>query len=238
MIVLKKVLNAIADILFPKHCAGCGELLDTSDDFCDYCFEMLSKTDCDSLCEKCGCGKKECQCKYHVFHFSAAAAPYYNEGPAKKAMYDFKFRGKLYFAEFFAEKMALTVINKFHSIKFDAIAYVPIPLKRELKRGYNQSRELAIRIAKILELPLAEKAIGCNEKKQIQHETDFKYRFENVKGKYYPNISLKGKTVLLVDDIKTTGATLDECTKALLKAGALEVYCITGLITKRKKEGR
>ena len=233
---VESVLNAIFEALFPRRCVGCGEIITTQDSFCDYCFEMLPKTNVDNLCEKCGCIKKECQCKYNVFHFSRFTAPFYNDGPAKSGMYAFKFRRKLYFADAFAEQMALSVKNNFFDVKFDAVTFVPMTPKKELQRGYNQSYELAVRIAKILNLPLVHKALGCNAKKTIQHKTDFKDRFENVKGVYYPNVSLSGKTILLVDDIKTTGATLNECAKALLKAGALDVYCVTGLITKRKKK--
>lgn len=238
MNIFKKVYEAVINALFPDKCAGCGEIIETGEGFCDYCLEMLPETAVDRLCRVCGCEKKQCQCKYTVFHFTSAAAPYYNDGPAKRAMYAFKFREKLHFADFFARKMALCVKNRFYDVEFNAVAYVPLPFKRELKRGYNQSRELAVRIAKILGLPVAENALGCNTKKKLQHKTSIKDRFKNVKGMYYPNISLKGRTVLLVDDIKTTGATLDECAKALFKASANDVYCITALTTKRKKEGR
>ena len=134
--------------------------------------------------------------------------------------------------------MALSVKSDFHDVDFNALVYVPMPFKKELKRGYNQSRELAVRLSKILNIPLVENAIGCNEKRYSQHKVRAKHRFENVKGAFYPNLSLKGRQVLLVDDIKTTGATLDECAKSLLKAGAEEVYCVTALISKsKKKEG-
>lgn len=233
---LRCILDSILDVFYPNRCAGCDEIIPEGESFCDYCFEMLPKTGTDKLCKVCGCAKKDCQCKYHVFHFTGTVAPFYNDGPAKKAMYDFKFHKKLYFADFFAHQMALSVKTAFYGVNFNAVTYVPMPLKRELRRGYNQSYELAVRIARILGLPLAKNALGCNNKRKIQHRIHFKERFKNVRGIYYPNISLKGRTVLLVDDIKTTGATLDECAKALFKAGADNVYCITGLTTKRKKK--
>lgn len=234
MNMLHSAVDSILNALFPNRCAGCNEIIPTGEGFCDYCFEMLPRTATDNLCKVCGCVKKYCQCKYHVFHFSGAIAPFYNDGPAKKGMYAFKFHKKPYFAKIYAKQMALSVKTAFYGVDFNAVVYVPLPLKRELTRGYNQSRELAVKLAEILNLPLVENALGCNNKKKIQHKTDIKERFKNVKGMYYPNISLKGRTVLLVDDIKTTGATLDECAKSLLKAGANDVYCVTGLTTKRK----
>lgn len=236
MIFLKKVIECILDAFFPNRCIGCNEIIEKGDSLCHYCFEMLPRTVNDKRCKVCGVPVKNCLCKRHVFYFTKATAPFYNEGVARKAMYAFKFRRKKYFAEFFARQMALSVRNDFDTVGFSGVVYVPLPLKRELKRGYNQSRELAYHLSKILNIPLIENALGCNTKRKMQHKTSLKDRFLNVKGVFYPNISLKGRRVLLVDDIKTTGATLSECARALLKAGAHEVYCVTGLTVKRKEK--
>lgn len=234
MKAFKNLVTGFLDVLYPSKCLSCGEIIEKGDFLCDYCYEMIPKTANDNICTVCGNVKRDCSCKYRVFAFDGITAPFYNLEIAQKVMYAFKFNKQLHIAEFFAERMALTVKTDFYGKDFNAVVYVPLPFKRELKRGYNQSRELAVRISKILNIPLVENALGCNDKRYIQHRVKMEDRFKNVKGAYYPNISLKGRTVLLVDDIKTTGATLDECSKALLKAGANEVYCITGLISKRK----
>lgn len=231
-----KIIESFLDALFPNQCVGCGDIIPKGDSLCGYCYEYISKTSADKRCFVCGCKKSDCQCKYRVFHFTACTAPFYNEDIAKKIVYAFKFRRKLEFAKFLSERMTLSVKTDFYGVDFNAVVYVPLPLKRELKRGYNQSRELALRIAEILNIPLVENALRCNGKRYTQHKVAVKDRFQNVKGAYYPNLSLKGRTVLLVDDIKTTGATLDECAKAILKAGANEVYCVTALISKRKNK--
>ena len=69
------------------------------------------------------------------------------------------------------------------------------------------------------------------EHKKQQHKLSIKNRLTNVNGKFYFNYRIDGATVLLVDDIRTTGATLDECAKMLLYAGADKVYCVTALAT-------
>lgn len=236
MKIRKSIVKVISAALFPNRCANCDEMIPDGDCFCDYCFEMLSKTAVDKLCHVCGCEKENCQCKYHVFHFSGLASPFYNEGVAKNAMYRFKFRDKPYAVDFFAEQMCLSVKSIFYGIDFDTVVYVPLTLRKELQRGYNQSRELAVRIAKILNIPLTDNALGCKKKKSDQHKTNIKERFKNVSGIYYPRVSLLGKRVLLVDDIKTTGASLDECAKALFAAGAEEVYCVTAIVTKLQRK--
>lgn len=235
---IKFLINSLLDAVFPNKCVGCGAIIDKDYGLCEYCNEYISKTVTDNRCRVCGCKKKDCQCRYRVFHFIACTAPFYNEDIARQVVYAFKFRKRQEFGDFLAQRMALSVKSDFHDVDFNALVYVPMPFKKELKRGYNQSRELAVRLSKILNIPLVENAIGCNEKRYSQHKVRAKHRFENVKGAFYPNLSLKGRQVLLVDDIKTTGATLDECAKSLLKAGAEEVYCVTALISKsKKKEG-
>ena len=115
-------------------------------------------------------------------------------------------------------------------------------LRKKLKRGFNQSEVLAKNISKILKIPICNDALIAARKTKIQHTLTKDERFKNVRGKFIANKKhdLTGKTVLLVDDIKTTGATLDECAKQLLSLGADEVYCVTGLMTpkNKKKEGK
>ncbi len=234
----KRALECILDALYPNKCIGCDTIIPKGDNFCHFCHEALPRTATDKRCKVCGEPRNACLCNFKVFHFTRATAPFYNQGAAKQAMYALKFRRKNYFADFFAEQMAITVRTDYPNIGFGGIAYVPLPLKRELKRGYNQSRELALRLSKLLNIPLIENALGCNNKRKIQHSVKLKERFTNVKGAFYPNVSLNGRRILLVDDIKTTGATLDECSRALLKAGAYEVYCITGLISKGKNKDK
>ena len=93
---------------------------------------------------------------------------------------------------------------------------------------------LMSRIAKLLNLPFYDNILGFRKRKKLQHKIPFNERFKNIKDVYYVKTPLKNKTVLLVDDIKTTGATLSECAKELLAAGSNRVYCVTGLITERK----
>ena len=145
---IKGLITAFLDALFPNKCIGCDVIIPKGESVCDFCLENLLKTNFDTRCKVCGNLKKDCLCKYHVFHFTSATAPFYNDGTAQKIMYAFKFNRKLHFAKFFAERMAISVKTDFYGTDFDCIVYVPMALKKELKRGYNQSRELAKEISK------------------------------------------------------------------------------------------
>lgn len=225
--------------LSPKVCLGCGEIIDENEDLCFYCHEMISKTADSNYCVKCGNNRNNCRCSKDVLFFKGIASPFYNEGIAREIMYSYKFSHKEYIAEFFANQIVLSIKQYYYDTDFDVICFVPLFTFNKLRRGYNQSELIARHIGKLLNIPVAPKALGCKFKRKPQHETLIDKRSENVKDKYYSNHSLRGKRVLLIDDIKTTGATLNECAKSLLGAGADSVYCATGLVTpKKKKEER
>lgn len=222
--------------LFPNKCIACGDIIQDSEYFCDYCYEMLKRVDISKNCARCGCKKKDCECNKRIFYFGGMTAPFYNEGTAQKALYKFKFSHKKENSKFFAEQMALAVRNIYREVSFDGVAFVPLTRMRRLKRGFNQSEVLASEISEILNLPLYENLLYCKRKKSRQYRLKPSDRFKNVSGIYFCKQKLNGKNILLVDDIKTTGATLNECAKQLILSGANSVYCVTGLISERKKK--
>jgi ComF family protein len=230
-----KFFDLIVNALFPNKCISCGKIIESEDFICDYCLEMMKTVDLYKICKICGLPKKECQCKVRVFHFIRAVAPYENDGIAREAMYRYKFGRITQGANFFAFEMAKTVQTVYNDIKFDGIAYVPMHPIKFLRRGFNQSELLSLRLGEILNLKVYDRLLATKFFRKSQHRLSLKERFNNVKGMYKTNYKVTGKTILLVDDIKTTGATLDECAKQLLCAGANEVYCVCGLITKYKK---
>lgn len=230
--LFKGIINAI----FPNTCASCHTIIDHDEYLCDYCMAMCEQCNADRLCIKCGLPKKECSCKYDVYSFSGVIAPFYREGAAKTAMYDFKFRKNERAARFFAERMALSVKQYYSDIKFDVVCCVPMSKKAVNKRGYNQSELIANELSNILNLPFKKDLLSSRVKKRSQYTLTTKERRENIKGIFYSNYHLRGQTVLLVDDIKTTGITLNECASVLLTTGADKVYCVTGLVSKKKNK--
>lgn len=231
---MKEIIGVIKAAFFPNTCASCGEVTEQGEPLCDFCREMLVRCDPIKRCIRCGKDKKNCECKYRIFRFDGCIAPFINKQPAKTALYSFKFRRRLSNADYFAEQMALCVKNEYRDIKFDGVTFVPMHRLRLLKRGFNQSRVLAEKISEILSIPLIDTLI-CLKAGPRQHDLFGKERFKNVKGRYAAKGSASGKTLLLVDDIRTTGATLDECAGQLFSAGAEAVYCVTALITEKKK---
>lgn len=239
MVPRLKIFNSLISVLFPNVCVSCKDIIEEGEFLCDYCYEMIERTAGDKICNKCGNMKKRCECRKRVYRFVSVIAPFFNEGIAKKALYAFKIGKREEIAKFFINEMVLAIKQNFYDIKFDEVCFVPMFKRDELKKGFNHSELLAKGIAEKLGIKFSELLLS-HKKKMPQHKLRPKERMENVKGIYYCNKNLSGKTILLVDDIKTTGATLDECTKQLLFAGAERVYCVTGVMSRgidRNKKG-
>lgn len=231
-----RIFKSIISALFPNTCIACGEIIEEGECLCDYCYEILDRVDFTKACKRCGLSKKNCECKNRVFYFAGVAAPFYNESSAKDAMYKFKFSKETRNAEFISQQMLLTIEMVYDNIDFDIVTFVPLTFKRFLNRGFNQSQILAEKIGEKLNLPVLD-ILYRNKSKTDQHDIkNPKERFKNVEGLYGSKGKVNGKNILLVDDIKTTGATLNECAKQLILSGADNVYCITGLITDKRKD--
>lgn len=227
--------NLLLDGIFPKQCVCCNEIIDEDEELCDDCIRNIERIDSTKRCKRCGLEKKNCECYKYVYHFEECIAPFFNEGIARRGMYAFKFKRRAHYATYFADEMAKSVRSQWGNIKFDAVCYVPSTAYSFLRRGFNQTYLLAEKLSDLLEIPLLKDSLYGKSKFRFQHTLTRDKRFQAVRDKYFFNPErsgeLKGKTVLLVDDIKTTGATLDECARQLLFSGANTVYAVCALIT-------
>ena len=227
--------DALRVSLFPKKCMGCGEVIDEDRELCVTCEKNLIPIDHKKRCKFCGIEREFCTCKARVYYFKYVIGIYENDGIAKHILYKYKLSKNCHYAEFIADKMAEGIKTEFHRIKFDAVISVPTSPHSTLSRGFDHSKLLAEIIADKLNVRYRNDIIKCKFFKKSQHKSKYKERFANMKDKYYVNHKCKYDNVLLVDDIKTTGASLDACAKQLLLSGAKNVYCVTFLESVHKK---
>ncbi len=212
-------------MIFPKRCAVCSKLIEKDKHLCKDCKENIERIH--KICTVCASEKKLCMCKRRVFHFAGATSVFNHGDYSKQAVNNFKFRGNGEIAQFLSEEMYKNVNDHFGDIEFDLVVSVPMnPLKKFVK-GFNHSEKLAVLIAKKLEVPYKDVLKKIKNTKS-QHKSSYKERRENVKGMFISD-KINAKNVLLVDDIRTTGATLDECARVLMFAGAHRVYCVTAI---------
>ena len=207
----KNILNYV----YPNVCGLCGKSLKSNTYTCTICKGILKY--------------------YKEKHLINCAGRYYEEvlslykydGIIKKKICQFKFRNQKYLGSFFGYLLS----NKLKELKieFDIIIPVPINFIRYMERGYNQSFLIAKEISKIMKKELCNNVLFKFKRNKRQSELHMNDRKNNVIGVYKTKNEneVNGKIILLVDDIYTTGSTIDECAKMLKKAGAKKVIAIT-----------
>lgn len=199
---------------------------------CPYCNRVISsKTSC---CKEC---KKEFPAKsVELFLYnSRCIAPFEYKGIFKKAVLNFKFYGRVYYAQQMAAEINRVVGEKYKGESFDLITFIPLTSKGRKKRGYNQSEILAKELGKIMKIPCKKLLTKIFDNKP-QHTLNPSDRRKNVIGVYKVRKAekVKNKSILLIDDIATTGATLNEAVKILLQSGTESVLCAAFAISKGK----
>lgn len=218
MILLKEIKESVLHLFFPHICAGCGnDILHQESNLCIRCMNALPETNFEMLpnnpVEKIFWGR---------LPVSAASAQYYftKESLIQRLMHQFKYKGNrdlgLQLGRLMGEQLK-------KSGRFDAIeALIPLPLfpQKERKRGYNQATVLCQGIAEAMSIPVSDKIITRPQHTETQTKKGRIERWKNIDGKFIltnPR-SIQGKHLLLVDDVITTGATLESCGHELLKA--------------------
>ncbi len=234
---MKRFKEILIHIIFPRRCAYCGKVIPYSRMMCVKCEKELPRIE-GVICPKCAREKDKCNCKGAENYYQSIAAPFYFEGCVRHGVHIFKFRNGFRNYEAYSLEMADTVRKRFADVDFDFITEVPMTRKSRKKRGYNQCFYLAKGISDILGIEHKTDVISKIYETQKQHLVRYYLRKGNLVGAFdIPNPSeVKDKTVLLCDDISTTGETLNECAKMLWLYGAKEVYCITLAVTQYKKK--
>lgn len=232
----KTALDRALCVVFPRRCRYCGTVIVPERAVCEHCETDLPRI-LPPICPLCGHQKADCVCKQRKRKCKAVCAPFYYEDAILQAVHRYKFENKDFLAADFACDMAETVRREYTEIAFDAVTFVPFTKKQMRSREWNPSEMLARALAKelgLLCLPLLEKLYET----ESQHTLSRRARTGNVFGVFEAvNLeNVRGKTVLLVDDITTTGATLSECAKMLMLGGAKEVYGVTFAVTRNRAE--
>ncbi len=217
---------------FPRRCRFCDKPVDFRRAECKICAADTGKIT-GEICMLCGFMKRDCVCAGKKNFYKAVIAPFYYEGAAGKAVRRLKHRADENAVDMFAGEMAAAFSEYFPDTAFDLVTSVPLSEKSKRKRGYNQAELLAEAFAERISLPYVRLLTKTYETK-AQHTLIGAQRSGNLLGVFEPavNTLMIGKKILICDDVKTTGATLNECAKTLLVAGAAEVVGICATLTR------
>lgn len=223
----------IADWVYPPVCAGCSSI---GQRFCPKCLsevEVLHSSYCLSCGNPISASKRlcpDCANRHLICNDMASWAVF--EGKLRTAIHDMKYKNDLGLGDYFSTFL----IDLLRERKWEVDIVLPVPISKPRKkdRGYNQSELLSLPVASFFNLPHSNSALQRIKATESQIRLGASERFLNMEGAFYGNpATLKGKRVLVIDDIITTGATMEQCAKALFTAGAEKVYGLSIAKTRR-----
>jgi ComF family protein len=238
--MLRALLDGLLAAIVAPACAACERPLETParSAVCDECWTSIRRIE-PPFCAICGeplrswrptDGRKCGRCSTTKRWISCARAVGEYDGALREILHAFKYRGRRSIGP------ALSSLMKAHgrSVLAGATCVVPVPLhwRRRWSRGFNQAEELANGLG----LPIVH---ALRRRRHTRSQTDLpaSRRHANVRRAFQPRRPIRGACVVLVDDVSTTGATLEACAKVLLEAGAAEVRALTAARAARRPSG-
>lgn len=226
---LKQAGWKLIDILFPPRCVGCGEwgkywcerclqnVEIIQEPFCKICGEPLSIEEGEQVC-------RSCQTSPPAFRTLRSWAVFGDD--VQQALHQLKYRKNIFLGRKLGEVLhGMLQVNPWN---VDLVAPVPLGTKRKKQRGYNQAMLIARPLARLAGVPVSGTALQRVRETRTQVGLSIQERKRNVAGAFKADPGqVAGKTILVVDDVTTTGSTLNACASALRKEGAAEVHGLT-----------
>ena len=227
-----QAFSFVLDVLMPPRCFLCGQLVTYKSGLCPDCFTQIRYIPAEASCPLCGrpyevATNAVCtQCLAHKPRYTSARAIMVYDDISKRLILPFKHADRTDMTPFLAQQ--LLTFGKEQIAKCDTVMAVPLHTSRLRQRKYNQALLLAQYVAKKTGKTLLPDALVRVRATKTQGHDSATQRKKNVQGAFAvkSRANLKGRRVLLIDDVRTTGATLDACATALRKAGVQEVHVL------------
>lgn len=226
------MINILKDLLFPRRCAVCDDILRLGKKYvCEKCRPRLELIR-DPFCMKCGkriledeeyCS--DCKTKKHLYKMGRSALEY---GSIAGSMYRFKNKGRQEYAEFYARILYSLRKDFLKSIKPDFLVPVPIHSSKLKARGYNQSELISRELSKLVGIPTNSTLIKRIKNTKALKNLSLKERQNHLKSAFkVVDNDVKLKTIVIIDDIYTTGSTIDEMCRAIYEVYNCNIYFLT-----------
>ena len=226
------IFSKIIDSMFPRRCAICDEAISSSEYVCKKCSTSVRCISGDT-CIKCGKSIQQsdklycydCSRKIHIYDRGYSVFKYEE---IKNSLYRFKYSGRAEYARFYAYEANRQLGTVLKGLKADALIPVPIHKKRLKERGYNQAEVLANELSKLLDIPVCRDYLIRKKATVPLKLLDVWDRVNNLKKAFIigPN-SVELETIIVIDDIYTTGATIDEISRVCRDNGVKKIYFLT-----------
>ncbi len=238
------MLKAVIDMLYPRRCPICGDIVHPRGELVCISCRAKPKLIEEPRCKKCSkpieSEEKEychdCETKQH--HYVKGYALWVYDAVLKKSITDFKFHGRREYSDFYIDELIKRYGSEIKRVAPDVLVPVPIHKSKLVQRGYNQADILARGIGEKLNITVLSQLLQRDKKTLPQKLLNDKERLKNLEKAFTyskeGSICFPGavRKVMLVDDIYTTGSTIEACTKVLLNNGINEVYYLSICIGK------
>ncbi len=216
-------LELVIDAVFPKNCVSCGA---EGSYFCESCFLSIKRYDQKSclFCASPSVQSAYCSICSRKVHADDILIPaYYDDPSVKKLVRAFKFSFVRQLSQPLGRLMAAK-LSESGTISHALAVPVPLYPRRLRWRGFNQAEELAVQVACLVKMEINKDGLTRTKQGKAQSGLKQDMRSENIKGAFrWSGGQLNGKTIILVDDVVTTGSTLEECARILKSCGADKV---------------
>jgi ComF family protein len=233
---LRLVANAFLDAIYPPHCAQCQAETPSGVHLCITCASQAPKIEA-PFCQQCSqpfegeiTGEFVChQCKERRLHFDCAVARFRSRGVVREFMHRFKYERQFYLRHPLANWLMEAVEDeRINGQPFDAFVPVPLHPVRHREREFNQAEVLARLLARRTGKPVLP-ALKRTRYTTTQTKLDREERMENLRNAFRVRhaSAVNNRHLVLVDDVFTTGSTVDECARVLRQAGAASVRVVT-----------
>lgn len=225
------------DAIYPRRCAICGGIVPRGNEkVCVACYEKLEVI-WEPCCKKCGKPIEDLEAEYcfdcsrQEFYFEYGFSLWCYSDKMKKSIAQFKYHNRKEYASFYGEEFVKHFGEKLLDLQPDVLIPVPVHWTRYIQRGYNQAAVVAKKIGKYLDIPVEEDILVRTKKTIAQKQLNDRERVHNlshafsVSPKWKKSVNML-KKVVIVDDIYTTGSTINACARILKEHGVGEVFFI------------
>lgn len=232
-----KLIDRIIALLYPARCAVCDSVMTNESHLCPECSRKIRPVKGPN-CYRCGktlsrSGKVYCYDCSRKIHYYDRGYAVFEYSDIKRSLYRFKYKGRAEYASFYALSTVSLYGNILRSLKADAIIPVPIHKRRHRDRGYNQAELYARELSELLDVPImtdvirrVKYTVPLKKLRENQRANTLKRAFTIVRNDVQLN------TIIIVDDIYTTGATIDAIARLFKSVGVKNIYFITVAIGK------
>lgn len=231
-------LKKIADILYPEECPVCQKILTESEDRQMHvhrrCYQKLKRIK-EPMCKRCGKPVLSIQqeycfdCSKRRVNYESGHSLWIYDALSSESVFHYKYSGKQSYADFYAEALVCFYGEWIHSLRVQQLIPVPLSRQKLKSRGYNQAGILAEKIGDKMQIPVNSSSLIRVHSTAPQKELGKAERGQNLRDAFWANEKqLKDiRKVLLIDDIYTTGSTVNYCAGALKRAGVEKVWFLT-----------